>query len=109
MVAQLTTELRDSSEKYKRVVETAQQGFAILQNQQVVFLNEKFADMLGQEEKHIINLPLEQYAASSRQAGLKEKLQQLDQDPNVSGRLESSRTLTRGILSNMRTENCAPI
>lgn len=89
IVAQRTIELRESGEKYQTVVETAQQGIAIIQDLKVVFLNARFADMLGLDEKKILQRPLDQWAVPSKQPALRDLMEQLSREPKAAGRTET--------------------
>jgi PAS domain S-box-containing protein len=56
-------ELRNSEERFRRIVETANEGIAVLDaNQRITYVNEVMAGMLGYEPQELAGKSLESYA-----------------------------------------------
>ena len=51
--------LRESEEKYRNIVETANEGILITDNENIItYVNKKFADMLGYTIEEVIGRPI---------------------------------------------------
>lgn len=72
VVAKRTVALRESGEKYRTVVERAHNGIAIVQDEKIVFQNTQFGNLLGYEEKDMVDHPLKQFVAPGKQTEVKD-------------------------------------
>jgi PAS domain S-box-containing protein len=89
IVASRTLALRESGEKYRAVVETAQQGIAIIQDRLIVFHNAQFAYMLGCDEKEMSHRQLAGFVVPSKQPEFKDLLERLQHEKQAMGRTET--------------------
>ena len=67
--------LLESEEKYRMVVERADDGIAILQDQKMVFVNRRLGDMLGFDPEELTNRPFMDFVHPSRVEEVRELYQ----------------------------------
>ncbi|NIM10862.1 MAG: PAS domain S-box protein [Candidatus Aminicenantes bacterium] len=89
IVARRTTELRESGEKYRTVVERAHSGIAIVQDDVIVFKNTPFDNLLGYNEQDITDQPLIQFVAPKKQADVNTLLAQSGKEEKLAGTVET--------------------
>lgn len=76
-VRKRTEELHRSEEKYRRIVETANEGICALDRKhRVVFVNERMAEMLGFRPEEMIGVPVEQFIFPEDIAGHLARMEQ---------------------------------
>jgi PAS domain S-box-containing protein len=90
MVGKQTAALRESGEKYRTVVESADRGIAIIQDKIIVFHNNRFGKLLGISDKYIINHPIIQFVIPQKQLELKTILTLRGGDKEINGNFEST-------------------
>ncbi len=88
-VARRTAALRESGEKYRTVVERAQSGIAIVQDNLIVFNNDRFSKLLGYDESDIINRPMIQWVIPGKQPDIKDILMLPGNEKTSSGNFET--------------------
>lgn len=66
-------ELKESEEKYRLIVENANDGIEITQNDRIIFCNSRFAEMLGYTVEELKNIPFSQIFTGSAKKELYER------------------------------------
>ncbi|MDZ7820879.1 MAG: PAS domain S-box protein [Candidatus Marinimicrobia bacterium] len=66
-------ELKESEEKYRLIVENANDGIEITQSDRIIFTNSRFADMLGYTVKELKNIQFSQIFTASAKKALYER------------------------------------
>lgn len=89
IVARRTTELRESGEKYRTVVERAHSGIAIIQDDVIVFKNAPFDKLLGYDDQDITDQPLIQFVAPKKQADMNTLLALSRKEEKLAGTVET--------------------
>ena len=84
IVANRTTALTESGEKYRTVVETTNHGIAILQDNRIVFHNIQLSRMLGLDEKEMNQSSLTQWVIPDKQEEM-DRFLELARDENKTG------------------------
>ncbi|MDD3966812.1 MAG: PAS domain S-box protein [Candidatus Marinimicrobia bacterium] len=82
--------LRRSEEKYRLLVENANDGIEITQNDKIIFCNARFAEMLGYGSEEIKNVPFRNIFTESAEAELKERHRKRLEGQQVPGRYSST-------------------
>ncbi len=89
VVARRTVALRESGEKYRTVVERAHSGIAIVQDNAIVFINDRFSKLLGYNEKDIIDYPLVQLIIPEKQPEIDDILVLSSNEETLSGNFQT--------------------
>jgi PAS domain S-box-containing protein len=89
MVARRTVALRESGEKYRTVVERAYSGIAIVQDNTIVFNNDRFSKLLGYNEKDISDHPLVQFIIPEKQPEIDDLLVLSGNEETLSGNFQT--------------------
>ena len=68
--------LRESEERYRRIVETASEGISILdENARLTFVNRRFAEMLGYSVEEMLGMPLDTIVPESARAAAAQRVE----------------------------------
>lgn len=81
--------LRDSEERYRRLLERIQDGVLIVQDGKVAYVNEAFAGMLGEPREDLLGRDFLELTPPEDRPELQERYERWQQSQAVSGLLES--------------------
>ena len=82
--------LRVSEEKYRMLIETMDEGLTILdENGMLVYINDKFCEMLGRSRNEILGRPISKFMANDQEIAVATEYQQ-NISSQVHGRLEAA-------------------
>jgi PAS domain S-box-containing protein len=87
--------LRDSEERYRRLLERIQDGVLIIQDGRVAYVNSVFGQMVGAPSESLVGLDFRELAPPEDRDFLRDRYRHWEESQAVSGNLES-RLLTRG-------------
>ncbi len=81
--------LRDSEERYKRLLERIQDGVLIIQDAKVAYVNSVFSQMMGAPPEALVGLDFRELAPPEDREDLRQRYAHWEESQSVSGNLES--------------------